>query len=125
MSIVLTVLATAFAAFCIWLTVRIVNRRERWAKWTAVGSLIGIPVLYVLSIGPVFWFQSRGMVPASVNATLDEFYIPVGWVLTYGPKPITDFFDWYLPLWVPTLTFSGPGPHVHVHPSPYVRELKP
>jgi len=31
----LAALAVAFAAFCIWLTVRIITRRERWAIWTA------------------------------------------------------------------------------------------
>ena len=34
MTIFLPTLAVAFAAFCVWLVVRIVNRRERWAKWT-------------------------------------------------------------------------------------------
>ncbi|MBI3865241.1 MAG: hypothetical protein HY290_25480 [Planctomycetia bacterium] len=46
-----------FAALCIWLTVRIVNRRERWAKWTQA-VVVGIPVLYVLSFGPACWFTS-------------------------------------------------------------------
>jgi hypothetical protein len=54
MTIMLPVLAVAFSAFYVWLTVRIVNRRERWAKWAAVG--VGIPVIYVLGIGPVAWF---------------------------------------------------------------------
>ncbi len=46
------VVAVVFAATCIWLTVRIVNRRERWAKWTAA-ALALTPVLYVVSSGPV------------------------------------------------------------------------
>jgi hypothetical protein len=32
MELLLKGLAVAFAAFCVWLTVRFVNRRERWAK---------------------------------------------------------------------------------------------
>jgi hypothetical protein len=36
---VLVAFCVAFAAFCIWLTVRIVNRRERWAKWTLAATL--------------------------------------------------------------------------------------
>jgi hypothetical protein len=32
MTIVLPALTTAFAALCVWLTVRIVSRRERWAN---------------------------------------------------------------------------------------------
>jgi hypothetical protein len=34
MTILLAALATSFTAFSIWLIVRIVNRRERWAKRT-------------------------------------------------------------------------------------------
>src|SRR5438045_1440998 len=34
MAILLAVIGVAFVAFCIWLTVRIINRRERWAKRT-------------------------------------------------------------------------------------------
>jgi hypothetical protein len=45
-TILLSTLAVAFAAFCVWLTVRIVNRRERWAKWT-LAVVVGLPVLYV------------------------------------------------------------------------------
>jgi hypothetical protein len=72
MSIVLPALAVAFAAICVWLAVRIFNRRERWAKWTLAVS-IGIPALYMLSFGPACWLASRddGRVP--------ECYWPVGW----------------------------------------------
>ena len=38
MTIVLPALGVAFAAFCVWLGVRIVNRRERWAIRTAVAT---------------------------------------------------------------------------------------
>src|SRR5579872_7207719 len=56
MAIALAIFEVAFAAFCIWLMVRIVNRRERWAKWTAMvlviagltfGSYSGIYLLMV------------------------------------------------------------------------------
>jgi hypothetical protein len=40
MVIVLAILAVAFAAFCVWITVRIVNRREWWAKWTLATMLV-------------------------------------------------------------------------------------
>jgi hypothetical protein len=32
MLIVLSAIGVAFAAFWVWLAVRIINRRERWAK---------------------------------------------------------------------------------------------
>jgi len=49
--------ALPFAAFCIWLGVRIVNRRERWAKWTLAATL-ALPVLYVASFGPACWIMA-------------------------------------------------------------------
>jgi hypothetical protein len=51
MTILLATLAVAFAALCVWLTVRIVNRRERWAKWT-LAAIVGLPVLYPPGMGP-------------------------------------------------------------------------
>lgn len=48
MTMLLPTLAVAFAAFCVWLAVRIVNRRETWAKWTlAIAILIAPPAGYV------------------------------------------------------------------------------
>jgi len=47
----LSIFGVIFAAVCLWLTVRIINRRERWAKWTLAG-MVGLPVLYVVSFGP-------------------------------------------------------------------------
>lgn len=58
MTILIPALAVAFAAFCTWLTVRIVNRRERWAKWTLT-LVVGLPVLYVASFGPACWIEAR------------------------------------------------------------------
>jgi hypothetical protein len=56
MSIILPALAVAFAAFSGWLTVRIVNRRERWAKLTAVA--LAIALLYPASFGPACWLTA-------------------------------------------------------------------
>jgi hypothetical protein len=50
-AVALSIFGITLAAICIWLTVRIVNRRERWAKWTIAG-VIGIPALYLASFGP-------------------------------------------------------------------------
>ena len=52
MHIALLIAAVVFAAFCVWLTVRIINRRERWAKWTAVA-------LIVLSASLTSWWWTR------------------------------------------------------------------
>jgi hypothetical protein len=47
MAILLSVLNLASAAFVIWLAVRIVNRRERWAVWTAVVLVMGMAALTI------------------------------------------------------------------------------
>jgi len=57
MGIVLPTLAVAFAAFCVWLGVRVFNRRERWAKWTAVGLVVMLA--YPMGFGPACWVSSR------------------------------------------------------------------
>jgi hypothetical protein len=89
MSIVLP--AVAVAAFCVSLCVRIVNRRERWAKWTAVG-LASLPLLYVLSFGPACWFSAPSTIGLNAPAqnrfaysenraiVLSGFYLPIGWI---------------------------------------------
>jgi hypothetical protein len=39
-----SVIGAAYAAIWIWLGIRLYNRRERWAKWTAV-ALATTPAL--------------------------------------------------------------------------------
>jgi hypothetical protein len=73
MALALTIFGIAFAAICIWLTVRIVNRRERWAKWT-LAAVIAMPVLYVASFGPACWISSRTETGAGMVAIV---YQPV------------------------------------------------
>src|SRR5436190_24248622 len=99
MTILLPTLGVAFAAFCVWLVVRVVNRRERWAKWTLAGG-VGVPVMYVLSVGPLGWMASHGMLPEFVD---DEFigtvYLPLTWIVFEGPKPISNALVSYEQLW--------------------------
>jgi uncharacterized membrane protein YedE/YeeE len=102
MVIFIGTLSVAFAAACIWLTVRIVNRRERWAKCALAGTIIGVPVLYVLSFGPACWWWSRTVVNLSsrevhVPSTL---YAPMGWMMLHGPEPISRPIIWYATLHV-------------------------
>jgi hypothetical protein len=47
-----SVLGVAYAAFWIWLTVRIVNGRRRWARRLAAVA-IALPVIYFLTSGPI------------------------------------------------------------------------
>ena len=78
--------AVAFAASCVWLTMRIVNRRARWAKWT-LAAAVSLPVIYVASFGPWCWIRSR---------TVRRFETPVIYgpiahsIATYDPSVFSD-----------------------------------
>lgn len=76
MTVALPTLAVAFAAFCVWLMVRIVNRRERLAKWM-LAAVVGLPVFYVASFGPACWITCRN---GPTNGSLVRIiYCPIFW----------------------------------------------
>jgi len=93
MTIAFPVLAVAFAAFCVWLTVRVVNRKERWAKWTLAAMIVSLPLLYILGFGPACWW-SLGAKPHS-RGLVSRFYWPIGWVVANGPEPCQRAARWY------------------------------
>jgi hypothetical protein len=78
MTIVLPALAVAFAAFCIWLGVRIYNRRERWAKWTFFTATVLLPIVYVASLGPAARIVARNDPDAwAFHPLFDAIYWPI------------------------------------------------
>jgi hypothetical protein len=84
MVLVLSIFGIAFAAFCVWLAVRIINRRERWAKWTLASTLM-LPVFYVASFGPACWLVShteRG------HAVFTEAYRPLAFAVWRSPLSV-------------------------------------
>jgi hypothetical protein len=91
MNILPPALAVAFAALCIWLAVRIINRRERWAKWT-LAAIVGLPVLYVLSFGPACWISSR---TNSGTELLPSCYRPIVSGLTLHETRLSAAIQWY------------------------------
>ena len=89
------VLAASFTAFCVWLTVRTVNRRERWARWTLV-ALIGPPVLFVVSLGPTCWMIGRGIISSRFASTL---YYPFLSLEFHAPHVTRQSVSAYARLW--------------------------
>jgi hypothetical protein len=88
----LAVLAMTFAAFAVWLAIRIINRRERWAKWTAVALVLIAITGYPLSMGPVVVFVPYLYLRAD---DFTRFYYPIYWV-SYRCELVDDIvFDWY------------------------------
>ena len=68
MRIIFPACSMALASFCVWLTVQIVNRRERWPRWVAVALILSAVVGYPLSIGPV------AVLAPVLRIRADEFY---------------------------------------------------
>ncbi|MBI3866873.1 MAG: hypothetical protein HY290_33755 [Planctomycetia bacterium] len=101
MTLIVSTLAVAVAAFCVWLTVRIVNRKERWAKWT-LAAAVGMPVLYVASFGPASWIYWQKWCPQTAHFSIGIFYAPAQWLLDEGPRPVRVALTWYC------CQFNGP-----------------
>lgn len=90
MAIATAISGIAFAAFCVWLAVRTINRRERWAKWT-LAAVVAVPVLYVLSFGPACWISSRANSGSSVVSAV---YRPLTWGASRN-NHVDDALSWY------------------------------
>ena len=119
----LSALAVAFAAFCVWLTARIVNRRERWAKLT-LATTIGLLVLYVASFGPACWWfaeagksESLGGLPVAMTCGMPiqphlrcapQCYWPIGWIAMHGPDWLKRAISMYANLVNPPVLVPHP-----------------
>jgi hypothetical protein len=84
MAILFPALAIAFAAFCVWLAVRVINRRERWAKWT-FATVVVPTILYFGSFGPVCWLCENQYAPDRIAWI---FYRPLAWLSAHRPNDI-------------------------------------
>jgi hypothetical protein len=98
MAIALPIFGTIFAAFCVWLMVRIVNRRERWAKWTLTAALVVAFVVYPLSAGPFVWLYDRGYISDDVVGPIWYAYLPIIAVMNQSDWS-SGLLEWYLSLW--------------------------
>jgi|SRR5579872_5873072 len=105
MTVIIPALGVAFAALCVWLTVRIVNRRERWAKRTLVVAVL-LPVLYILSFGPVCWISSRIQPSGEIVSMV---YSPIIPAMLQGPIAIQSVLTHYVAFGIPGGRFSIDG----------------
>src|SRR5258708_4393232 len=83
MALALSIFGVAFAATCVWLTVRVINRHERWAKWTLT-MVAALPVFYVLSFGPASWIASR--IGGGHSPMMSAAYRPLIWAWHKCPE---------------------------------------
>jgi len=91
MTFLIPTLVVVFAAFCVWLTVRIVNRKEGWVKWM-LATVIGLPVLYVASFGPACWIVSR---QGTEEGRIPRIYWPIGAAALRAPNFVLSSHVWY------------------------------
>jgi hypothetical protein len=97
MDFTLAAFGVAFSALCIWLTVRIVNRREKsrrvtWAAALAVAALVGYP----LSFGPACRLAQEDLIPESQFMTM---YRPCIRLAHEGPQAVSDPLHWWVRQW--------------------------
>ena len=63
--------------------------------WTF--SVLAVPVLYLLSWGPVYGMELNGIIPHPHPEWIDDFYDPAGWLHAY--TPLHDSIDAYIHWW--------------------------
>jgi hypothetical protein len=95
-AIVFPVLSAAFAAFCVWLTLRFINRRERWAKWTLAS--VAVLTLYVASFGPARAAYVHRLVPEWTYPIMG-FHYPIIWAQPRLPGWIWRPYESYTWKW--------------------------
>jgi len=112
MTIFLSALAVAYTAFCVWLMVRFVNRRERRAKWT-LAVLVQLPVLYVSSFGPARVFDDPIQHPRGFNILL-AVYWPLGKTALSGPRFVGDPLFRYALMFAPRIWGQNDDGPIHM-----------
>ena len=50
-----------------------------------------LPLIYILSIGPVYWLVAQGYLSSSA----ESIYLPLGLLSKLSP-PVRDAIDWYI-----------------------------
>jgi hypothetical protein len=115
--ILLCVACAALGVFYFWLIIRVINRRERWAKRTAAAlTLVALVLGYPASIGPAVWLASRGYISSASWENASQVYAPVNAALGYICKPLPQRAQiWvyylsnnYVQIWLPQPSIQWP-----------------
>jgi hypothetical protein len=95
--VIFAAVGAAYAAFCIWLTVRVVNRREKHLKRMAAIAIA--PWTYALSFGPMASLGRNGFIPDWMGLLLGFIYAPLIWFLNEAPEAATQPLSWISTIW--------------------------
>lgn len=64
-------------------------------SWPFAAGVLGAPILYVLSVGPV---QLLPPLPQSIEQAIETVYWPLRWIMDHVP-PFETAIYYYLSLW--------------------------
>src|SRR5258708_21026196 len=84
MAMAFSALVAAYFAVCIGAGVRVINRRETWAKRTVI-AVAGLPLVYVASFGPACWLCEKGVLGQRTAWTI---FRPATWYCLNGPERV-------------------------------------
>ena len=65
--------------------------------WT-IAVIIALPLLYVLSIGPMIYLTKKGYLPESIADKMETFYQPLGWLADHTSlvgEPLDAYAGWW------------------------------
>jgi hypothetical protein len=104
MTIILPALAVAFAAFCIWLTVRLTTRGWRPTRRFWFAALPLLLLGYPLSFGPIIalhhrWPEWNRLPESTAHRAIRIVYHPVRFTILEGPDFLINPYLAYLDLW--------------------------
>ena len=101
MAVILSIIGVVLTAFCIWLTVRLFNRPEKWAKRMAMAIIVSLPLLYIAGFGP--WCRLHRGGPGQIKAApaINGPYLPMFWLMENGPAPVRSAIRDYC-IWCPS-----------------------
>lgn len=75
------------------------RKSKPWSIWIVVALVL--PVVYVLSAGPLHWVDCQGGFHPVVRNAIMTFYTPLQMLSQSGPKPVRVAIEWYSDLWTP------------------------
>jgi len=77
------------------------TRKRRIPTPLVVMAPVVFVIVYVLSLGPLFWMATHGRVSIRTLQLVQVLFVPLAWL---GDKiPWVEYFlDWYMRLWAPS-----------------------
>jgi hypothetical protein len=69
--------------------------RSSPAVWLAIATVVLLPAIYALGVGPASWLCVHGY----LRAPLQVIYWPIRWLQLHS-ELVRHVVDWYLSLWL-------------------------